>query len=191
VSVIVTADIRRFEREVRQLGERFPVAAARALNRTMATAQTRAVREIAADTGLAQREVRKALDVTRATPRRLLATLAAASRRLVLTAFKARPVAAGVTYSTGRGRRLIPGAFIATMRSGHVGVFKRLRASVRRSPGAWSPNLPIDELRGPSIQRVALKILAARLAKDIADVFPKNLAHEVSFLLRGRGRPAA
>jgi hypothetical protein len=56
-----------------------------------------------------------------------------------LVAYPARQTAKGVSVEVNRGKRtLIKGAFIATMKSGHKGVFRR-RGKAR---------LPIDELRG-------------------------------------------
>lgn len=56
-----------------------------------------------------------------------------------LIAYPARQTRKGVSVEVNRGKRtLIPGAFIATMRSGHVGVFRRRGKS----------RLPIKELLG-------------------------------------------
>jgi hypothetical protein len=82
---------------------------------------------------------------------------------------------------TGLGK--YPQAFIATMRSGHRGVFMRVGASSRRSAGARSANLPITELHGPSIPLVFGKHLAAGLARGEAQL-RKNLVHELRFALQ-------
>ena len=56
-----------------------------------------------------------------------------------LVAYPHRQTKKGVSVEVNRGKRtLLKGAFIATMRSGHVGVYRR-RGQAR---------LPIDELRG-------------------------------------------
>ena len=56
-----------------------------------------------------------------------------------LVAYPHRQTAKGVSVEVNRGKRtLLKGAFVATMRSGHEGVFRR------RGKG----RLPIDELRG-------------------------------------------
>lgn len=177
MSVLVTADLSIFRRQIQALGDRAPLAAARALNRSIASVQTAAVREMAKDLNLAQKDVRKGLEIKRATRQSLLATLTVTSRRIVLLAFGARQTARGVTYNLGRGRRLAAGAFIAQMRSGHVGVFRR----------RGRPRLPLTrELRGPSLPRVftreAIQSARERLAEDL---LRKNLAHEVEFLVSG------
>lgn len=175
MSVVVTADISRFQTQVRALGARAPLAAARALNRSMASVQTAAVRDVAADLHIAQKDVRRGFSLERATASTLLARLVVTGRRLPLLAFRARQTQRGVSYDLGRGRKVAGGAFIATMRSGHVGVFRR-RAARR---------LPILELFGPSLPRVftAAKLAAARL-RLAEELMRKNLAHEIAFLAR-------
>lgn len=130
-----------------------PTVIRRALNRTVTPVRARAAREIAADLKVKPRTARSALAVRRATSRALEATVTASGQRIPLIEFRARQVKRGVSYDLGRGRGLAPKAFIATMRSGHRGVFKRL----------GRPRLPIQELRGPSIPRVFVqeKIIAA------------------------------
>ncbi len=186
----VSARLRALHAEGGWVPIQLGLAEARALNRTILTARTHAVRSLAEDVGLPQREVRKSMSLRRATRSELAATLTVTGRRIPLIAFGARQSRAGVSYGLRRGRTVAYGAFIATMRSGHRGVFRRVGASVRRSPGAWSPNLPIVELRGPSLPFVfsRRKIIAAlRAAVELA--YPKNLEHEMDFLLRGAVPP--
>jgi hypothetical protein len=192
VSFSIKVDTRDLDAKLNTLGGKAPLAMSRAINRTIGTVQTHTVRAIAADTKLAQKDVRKGLELQRATPRRLVATLTASSRRLVLYAFKARQTKAGVSYNLGGGRAFAPGAFIAKMRSGHVGVFRRRTSGPgsrpeRRGPAPHFSWLPIDELQGPSMGRVFKKLLENRLVREAKQLMAKNLAHEVKFLLRGRG----
>lgn len=191
MSLQITADLTKFARQIRALGENAPLAAARALNRTIASVQTAAVRDVATDMGITQASVRKGMAIEKATRATLRATLTVTGRRLPLSAFNAKGPEPSrgrgrVTYRIGRGARTtVPGAFFATMRSGHRGVFRRIGTSSRRSNKSWGPNLPIRELRGPSLPHVftADKIAEARAA--LADeLLPKNLAHEISFLTR-------
>jgi len=175
MAITVTVDISGMRRQLLAIGDKAPLAAARALNRSIASVQTAAVRDIASDLKLAQKDVRKGMTLERATRQTLRARLIVTGRRLALHAFRARPTRAGVSYDLGRGRTVAPGAFIATMRSRHIGVFRR--RDKRR--------LPIDELFGPSLPHVftAARISAARAALA-ADLLRKNLTHEVEFLAR-------
>lgn len=186
--VTVKYDDREVRRQLHRLGADADLAMARAINKTIASVQTSATRAIAQDVGLKQSDVRRALELVRATRKRLVATLSASSRRLTLLAFGARETRRGVTYRLRRGRGLVPDGFIAEMRSGHVGVFRRvLPTRSRKGKPRGSPALPIEEAHGPSVGRVFKQLLEIRLVQEARALMPKHLAHEVRFLLRKRG----
>lgn len=201
--ITVTANLSQVREQIRKLGEQAPLAAARALNRSIASVQTSAVRSLADDLNIAQKFVRAAMRITKATRVTLKAELEVTGRRLPLIAFNARGPqpsrgkGPGVRYSLGRGRGLAAGAFIARVASaaqleqgvGHLGVFRRLGPSTRRSAGAWSRNLPIVELFGPSLPRVFSRAAIAESRRQLAgELFAKNIQHEVEFLVRGLAR---
>ena len=146
-------------------------ATARALTRSMETGRTQAVRDLAAELGTTQAAIRKRLVLTRATQEQLEASLRFTGKRLRLTELGARQTRAGVTYRAHGGRGLVKGAFLATLRSGHTGAFKR----------KTNRRLPIRELFGASVPYVATKqkILESTLQAAVA-AFTKNQAHEVS-----------
>ncbi len=158
----------------------------RALNRAVASARTVMVREIARDTGLRSKDVRDALLMSEATQNRPEARLAASLKKIPLIKFRARgPFPSrgrgrGVTYRLTGSRGRHPNAFIARMKSGHEGVFKRADSTSHKSAAAWSKNLPIIELHGPSLGHVFAKYrpLAAARARE---VFETNLDHEMSW----------
>ena len=82
-------------------------------------------------------------------------------------------------------------AFFATMKSGHLGVFKRLRESERKSKGpsgkvAWSKNLPIDQLHGPSLGRVFKKYRPLGQAR-MQEAFDTTMNHELDRIITGQG----
>lgn len=180
-------------------------ALVRSLNRSIASGRTVMVRAIAQDTGLRSRDVREALRLQEATFDRPEASLAASLKRIPLIDFRARGPepsrgkGRGVTYRIGGASRRLENAFIATMRSGHRGVFMRkhgLRPGEsgpsfqnRKSPGAWSFNLPIEEKHGPSLGRVFGKHRPAGLGR-VREQFLKNFGHELRFE-RGFGGGAA
>lgn len=163
------------------LGTQAPVAISRALNRTLSVVQTATLRALAADTGLAQKDIRGGLATERARVGHQEATLRVTGRRIPLLAFGARQTRTGVTYRLGQGRGLAPSAFLATMRSGHRGAFKR--KTPRR--------LPIVELFGPSLPHVIVKqrIFEALQAKA-EETLRTRLEHEIQFLA-DRGALAA
>lgn len=169
-------DTIKMAQSLERMKTRTPVAVARALNRTIESSRTQAVRSISADLGgIRQKNIRDAMDLTKATPGKPEAALHVTGRRLPLMAFGARQTTEGVTYKLPTGRNFVRSAFIAIMRSGHQGVFKR--RTLKR--------LPIDELHGPSLPRVFTRdhVLAAVRSVARSD-FLKNLKHELSFLTK-------
>lgn len=177
--LVFDAKIRNLDRlnqKLLALGNQAPIAVQRALNRTGSSLRTQAVRDIGADLHIPQAAVRKGIELQQATRANLRVRMLLTGRRIALYAFRARPTRAGVTYDLGRGRSVAPGAFIATMRSGHTGAFRR--RTKRR--------LPIDELFGPSLARVFKTVRRMAQWKElIRDLMHKNLEHEVDFLVRG------
>ena len=156
-----------------------PRAAALALNRTANTVRSTAVKSIAADMGIKQKAVRKGLfKIKRATVSRLRAEVPGSSKRIPVIDLGARQTGQGITYQHGRQRKTILGAFIARMRSGHTGVFKR--RGIKR--------LPIDERKGPSIGFVLLNRQIQRALRDVvSNRFPKEFHQAVTFLRRKAG----
>ena len=160
-----------------------PPAIARALNKTIQSAKSTATKSIAANIGIKQQDVRSVLDIDKANRNNLTAILKASSKRR-LPVIKIDPRAtqdeSGVSYKGQDGQiRHIDHAFIATMRSGHRGVFKRKPDAKR---------LPIIELQGPSIQKVFVNHAIQEAIKSAIDArWQPNLDHEVWFELQRRG----
>jgi hypothetical protein len=178
VAITITDQV---SERLRALGLGMTLAMARAVNRTMQSVRTETVRRLADDVGLPQREIRKSLELRKATRNDLRAELTVSGRRIPLIAFHARQTRAGVSYGLRGGRGVAPSAFIATMRSGHRGVFRR-RSRAR---------LPIDELRGPSLPHVfGARRIREALWAVVDEVYPRNLDHEIAFLAGDRHAPA-
>lgn len=165
------------------LGKEAPRASMRAINRTLQTANTLAVRAIAKDLGIAQREIRgygdqtrghrSALRISKATTSSLRGALEGTGKRLALYDFAARQTKRGVSYRMQGQRRVIPSGFIAQMRSGHKGVFVR----------TGKKRLPIVERFGPSVPYVFRKHIKAGLREAVEQAMQKHLQHEVAYLL--------
>lgn len=172
-----------------RLRERHKAAAARALNRGIVSARTAMVQEMANDTGLTSTVLKSAMRTQEARPGgELVARLWVSGKRLPLINFGAkgpepsRGKGRGVTARLGGARNRYESAFIATVGS-HRGVFIRAANLVRKGRGAWSKNLPIVELRGPSLPRVFRKVLPIGLARG-QESLAKNLASEMAFAAR-------
>lgn len=172
----LTLDTRQTTAAFRRLREKTPIAIARALNRSADSGKTVMVRAMSQDLGIKVSDVRDTVGVSRARPDRHEAQLIATGARIPLIKLHAR----GPEPSRGKGRGVrwrLPGsrghdphAFIATMPSGHRGVFKR-KARAR---------LGIYELHGPSIPQVFTKFRAMGLAR-MTEQLVKNLRHELRF----------
>lgn len=176
-------------------------ALTRAINRTLITVRAEASRAVAEDTGLKVSVVKKAMKIANATFGTLTGGVLVTGKRIPLIEFGATGPdpsrgARGtvVRASTGPGRsQAYPGAFIARVMPSagsklHKGIFIRVGRSIRRSVGSRGFNLPIKQLFGPSLPKVAANaavLAAVRATAD--DTLQKNLDHEVKFLLDRKG----
>jgi hypothetical protein len=172
-----------------QLGEQPPKlqrAVIRAMNRGVKSGRTLMTRSIALDTGLKSAAVRDELTLREANGTRAEASLSASFARLPLIKFNAKGPepsygkGRGVSYRLKTGEGRVENAFIATMTSGHRGVF------VRRGRG----RLPIQELFGPSLGRVFMKFRQDTIDR-VVEMFQKNFGHELEVESNGfiKARP--
>lgn len=98
---------------------------------------------------------------------------------------KRRPPKGKYLYSQvvkGQGGT-IAHAFLARMKSGHVGVFQRA------GHGASNASLPISKLAGPSTpQMLSSPSVTEFIAKKMLERMDKNLEHEIDAFLKGYRR---
>jgi hypothetical protein len=205
---------KRLEQSIDRLQQNAPAAFARALNRAIGSANTVMTREVSNDTGLKVSDVRDRIGTHLADPTHLVAQLTASVTPVPLFAYGARgPEPSrgkghGVTSRLKGGAQRYPRAFIATMKSGHKGVFERLNAAqagASRRLGAefrgmkrksaldrfqaavagakTAGRLPIYELHGPSIARVFTKHVQVGLARG-REQLVKNLQSELQYAMR-------
>lgn len=163
------------EREV------FPLAAARAVNRTAVTIRSESVRAIARRMGVTQKPVRDRSRIRRAAPKpsQLHATVTFRGRSFNLIRFKARQTKRGVSAAPWGRRRIFPHTFIATIRT-NPGVFVRTKEGGRRVG-----RTPIRGVLGPGIARTASEAeLAAARRATVAKVLPERLERELKFYMR-------
>ena len=164
------------------------LATVRALNKTVdsvVVAAARAVRDAGYNLKIAA--IKKTIKKRYANQGNLRASVVASGRPIPLLQYGARQTGKGVTVNVLKGRRLIAGAFIATMPSGHQGVYVRdpggKHVKVNRSGKVSWHQLPIRELFGPSIpDGMANKAVQDSLQQLIADRFPKLLERESNYL---------
>lgn len=142
-----------------------------ALNRTATELRTRVVRMLNERTGYQQKLIRERFVLTRATRGTLTARLRITGKAIPLIKLPSKQTPAGVVVMTGKGSLHFPSGFIATMPSGHRGVYMRKRRQ----------RLPIKEMYGPSLQR-EFAALFSELRPIAIELFHKNFQHEMSRL---------
>lgn len=148
-----------------------PQATASALNRTATTGRVQASRRIRERYNLKAGAIRAQMRIVRANRGRLTAEVIASGRPIPLIEFAARQVGTGVSVSVIRGSRKVRlHAFIAKMKTGHVGVYER--TSRRRLPikELFSVSLPRAFTRAEiltSIERVAIERFRIELAREL------------------------
>jgi hypothetical protein len=123
----VKTDFRQVEKMFAGIKANLPRVMRDAINDTASHVRTLAVRGIR-DKWLVQAgELRSRIKITKATVNHLQAVVKADGEPIPLTAFNPRQIRKGVSVAIVKGRRtLIKSGFIATMRSGHRGVFVRV-----------------------------------------------------------------
>lgn len=177
----IIADMARVKSEVVQK------ATVNALNKVAAqvkTAASRAMRD--AGYNLKVSDIKKAMTVYRATAGSLTAKVVSSGRPVPLIKYGARQTGKGVSVDVLHGRKLIAGAFIATMPSGHTGVYVRMgnrhKRVMKAGKPAWSA-LPIKELFGPSVpDGLANQAVQEALQRLIEDKFPELLRQQIKRL---------
>ena len=182
----------------------------RALSKTGSRARTETVRAIKAEYKLASRVVRKGLKVRVGSGENLEVVLNMSGRPLPLYAFKPRAYGGPSGWPTRalrgkkrrpggisvmlKGRRIkVPHAFIATMKSGHVGVFARgSYGKVTAATGeTWggrfrfaTGRLPVSELYTFGLpQAFKNEKVLRQVVQRARGEFPKLLAHEIEWQL--------
>ncbi|MEH6521211.1 phage tail protein [Sulfitobacter sp.] len=179
VGEVDVRDLERFGNMIGALGQDGPKAVNRALNRTGDMARTRVVRELAKQTGLPQKTIRKAVKIKRSSWQDLEYRLSASGGDVSLKYFKARETLKGVTAFVRGERELFEGAFIkggsfargrvvAKGLNGHV--FQRIGGRTELEKLKSGVFIPIEMVEGAT---------AAAFEGLVADVLPRRLDHEI------------
>lgn len=153
-------------------------AAAIALNRTTDRVQTAAIRFIRATHNVKRAELARAFTKRRAFAGKLEASLTASGRPLNLIGFDARQTKKGVTVNIKGSRKLLPGAFIATIKNnGYRGVFMR----------KGKARFPIKAITTVSVPGLFRRdIVSAAIAGVAIDGFRTELQSAIRAILLGR-----
>jgi len=213
-------DERLLQAAIQKLGTlsgQVSTAAARAINRTLPLARKRERQAIAARYNLKLSEINRHLVLRRASARKgkLSGEVAARGKRVPLIRFKGgtkrpfsemrnRPRVGARAKVLTQGRlKIIPGAFVARMPSGYVGIYIRAakgsgytkafmvrgkrntqhRVVSRQMGRGRVGRLPIVELTALSVSRMARKVVP-RVSPELMRRLNRTFAHEIRFLLR-------
>lgn len=194
ITVNVTSNANQVIMEMKAMAtEMREKATVRALNRTIEQVRTQASREVrAAGYNLKAAVVRATMKMHRASAGRLWARVVASGRPIPLVQYSARQTRKGVTVNVMNGRKLVPGAFIAKMRNGKIGVFEREMPQRKRTKANKYAALPVRHLHGPSIPAaLANAKVQQALQRLIEQKFPEILAREARFIIDRPGRGGA
>jgi len=134
-------DLAEVERTMTGIKNGYPKVVSRSLNRTLTGVRTDAVKEIGKVITPRAKTIRSTFTIKKASFRNLTAAVKSTGGPLPLIEYKARATKKGVTVQVKKksSRSLWPGAFIATMPSGHKGIFSRKKPPYRTNR---SPKLP-------------------------------------------------
>lgn len=153
-------------------------AASRALNRTATTVRAEAARMIGHDYNMKISAAKGQMEIRRATKNDLRAAVQVSGRPIPLIEFDARQVRAGVSVKVKGTRKVVSHAFIATMKTGHKGVYVRIGP-----PGDLAPRLPIKQLYSLSLPvAFTQKQIVDALLTVATERFAETMAQEVRFI---------
>jgi hypothetical protein len=168
------------------------------VNRALTTGRKEASQQFTAIYKLKSSEVKDRLISLQARRSRNIndmnAALVISNRPVPLILYKARQTKAGVKVNIKGGAQLVKGAFMATMKSGHVGVFMRNENRPQRRKwvkdpskpkGGYSTALPIVERFGISpFQFFKAEGNVPRLESAITTSFESNFASDLPFYIQ-------
>lgn len=180
----MSAIIKEAERLKKDVADK---ATVRSLNKVAAQVKTNAARGIkSAGYNLKVSDIKKALEIVRATPSKLSAKVVASGKPIPLINYGAKQTAKGVSVQVLYGRKVISHAFIATMPSGHKGVFMKAGSGhkkVAKNGRVYYSGLPIKELYGPSIpDGLANSVVQESLNRLVREKFPDILRQQIKYL---------
>lgn len=141
------------------------------VNTTAKQIRTSAARKVAKQGGLKRKDVDPAIRVfPYSTPSTLTAFVRGSGRPIALFKFNAKQTGKGVTANAWGVRKLYKGTFIATMKSGHTGVFAR----------TTKKRFPIKELWGSGVTQVMSQaIVMSELEAEAKEKLTANVVRQL------------
>ncbi len=195
---MITLDASKLKELEQRLGEyrkKAPVVLYRAINRAAANLKTNATKEVRKTYVIKAGEIKNTMTISRATSKRLSATVVSRGNALGLEKFSIRPAqprpkkppkSLKVQVRKDNGMKGLLSAFVANAQGNRV--FEREKGRTRRKKrrdGQWT-ELPIKRLFGPPVPvMLENEGVRSRLESEAAKVFEKRLEHEINRVLEG------
>lgn len=153
------------------IGEKLVLRAqVRANNRTAEEARTVIRRTVSQETGAPAKALARRFKIHRANAKKPGARLFVGTSPVRAYDLGVREIRSGVSYKGAGGRVKVKSAFVATMKSGHTGVFQR----------ETKKRLPIRELT-VAFHHAAFRSARSYVANDAKRTFEKVFRHELQF----------
>jgi hypothetical protein len=173
-----------------------PRAVSTAINKTLPSVRTSIKNIVATELLLPKNEILHTMKVIKATRSNLSGRIYVHRKKISLMRFKPVQTPTGVEVRMrASGTTVIPHAFIATMPSGHQGVFVRAqngRREVRVKDGKkYTTQLPIKELPAPTVVQILTEHPATldAIREEAQAKLNRNLESQVDWLIaKGRNK---
>lgn len=190
------------KRALEAIGAEPNQAMVRAINRTLEGVGTDSAKAISAELNLTQATIKKNHKAFKASLARVTGKFQSQGRPIPLIKYGATQVRDGVSVRIKRGspKKTIKFAFLATMKSGHKGVFQRTSPFVgagrpigntgrlhMNAPGKWPRQyrLPIKELHGPRVEDIMSNTpVMTDILEKASQRLHDRLEHEADHIIR-------
>lgn len=158
-----------------------PLALSRAINRSVQTGRSEAVRQVRDQYTAKAKTIRDTIKITKANPNQLSAKITSIGSPLRLYNFKVSPkkpspkrtTPINVEVKKGSSKSL-PGAFVANVKNGNTGVFSRVS----------SARLPIKQLYGPAVPiMMNNEIVVDAVTQKAQATLENRIGHEINRIL--------
>ncbi len=173
----------------KDLQQVFYAALRSAINKVLRMCRTEANRALREHYRLSKADIDKVMTMKLSSGKNFTGELIVGGQQFKLYAFPSRQLRAGVKVTITKGMpKTLTHTFIATMQSGHTGIFERKGDKVAMKSGRYrgQKRQQIKELTGPAIADLfAGKKIVDRLEAIVKEKLPETFAHEFEYY-RGR-----
>ncbi|WP_265026140.1 phage tail protein [Wolbachia endosymbiont of Rhagoletis indifferens] len=166
INIEVTDSIEKVMQSIDAERRKIELATVRALNKTALWVRSQTIKQVSEEKQIPKKAMRKKLSVDKANRKRLWSVVKLSSQWIGVAKL-------GSIKQTKRGAkvgsRTYEGAFIATMKNGHIGIFRR----------RYTTSLPIDEIK---VNTQAREIMKELVDNEVERVFEKYFQQQIDVL---------